>query len=86
MCIFVSTIKINVMNKNRLRKKPLSVRQRLAHVNYFKKFIHEMNERWGFNYASLFTKYDPFYRADFKNVDMSPCSMLKKILTPKNQD
>lgn len=74
------------MNKNRLRKKPLSVRQRLAHVNSFKKFMNDMNKKYNFHYASLFTKYDPFYRANIKYVDISPCSMNTRIITPKYQD
>lgn len=74
------------MNKNRLRKKPLSVRQRLAHVNSFKKFMNDMNKTYNFHYVNLFTKYDPFYKADVKFLDYSPCSMNTRILTPKNQD
>lgn len=74
------------MNKNRLRKKPLSVRQRLAYVNSMKPVQNEVEKLFGFGYANLFSNYDLFYRAEIKKIDMSPCSMLKKILTPKNQD
>jgi uncharacterized protein (UPF0333 family) len=74
------------MNKNRLRKKPLTLRQRLACVNSMKKFANETNLKYNCTYSNLFSKYDPFYMANDNVIDYSPCSMWTKILTPKNQD